>query len=242
MGVPRRCPSALLLMLAASVSARAQSAPNTYGTLQESYVHIPAIAFQGLNPGDAAHTTGIGGISGFVTRYGSGDSSLAAPLTLPSGALITSIKFQYCDLNQASNRSFLVLAVSNFEGYVIATSPFIYSEYGGCSETYTDVAADGLVVDNNMYAYHLAFYNNIGDGTEAIAGVVIGYRLQVSPAPAVPHFTDVPTDHPYFQFIEALYTSGITGGCGGGNYCPNNPVTRGQMAVFLAKALGLHFP
>jgi hypothetical protein len=25
-------------------------------------------------------------------------------------------------------------------------------------------------------------------------------------------------------------------------YCPDQPVTRGQMAVFLAKALGLHFP
>jgi hypothetical protein len=51
----------------------------------------------------------------------------------------------------------------------------------------------------------------------------------------------VPTSHPYFQFIQALAASGITGGCGGGNYCPDNPVTRGQMAVFLAKALGLQF-
>jgi hypothetical protein len=39
--------------------------------------------------------------------------------------------------------------------------------------------------------------------------------------------------------VEAIWASGLTGGCGGGNFCPNNPVTRGQMAVFLAKALGL---
>jgi hypothetical protein len=52
----------------------------------------------------------------------------------------------------------------------------------------------------------------------------------------------VPTSHPFFQYIEALAGSGITGGCGNGNYCPDNPVTRGQMAVFLAKALGLNFP
>ncbi|MGH9380129.1 MAG: hypothetical protein ACRD2Z_05905 [Thermoanaerobaculia bacterium] len=31
-------------------------------------------------------------------------------------------------------------------------------------------------------------------------------------------------------------------GCCGGNYCPNALVTRGQMAAFLAKALGLHWP
>lgn len=41
--------------------------------------------------------------------------------------------------------------------------------------------------------------------------------------------------------LRALNAAGITAGCGGGNYCPNNPVTRGQMAVFLAKALGLQF-
>ena len=48
--------------------------------------------------------------------------------------------------------------------------------------------------------------------------------------------------HPFFQHVEALATSGITAGCGGGNFCPDHPLTRGQMAVFLAKALGLHWP
>jgi hypothetical protein len=72
--------------------------------------------------------------------------------------------------------------------------------------------------------------------------VIIGYRLQVSPAPQFADFNDVPTTHPFFQFIEALYASGITAGCGGGNYCPDSPLTRGQMAVFLAKALGLQWP
>jgi hypothetical protein len=37
------------------------------------------------------------------------------------------------------------------------------------------------------------------------------------------------------DWIEALASEGITGGCGGGNYCPGNPVTRAQMAVFLLK-------
>jgi len=56
-------------------------------------------------------------------------------------------------------------------------------------------------------------------------------------------FNDVPTGHPFFQFIEALAASGITAGCGDGtDFCPNAPLTRGQMAVFLSKALGLHWP
>ena len=52
----------------------------------------------------------------------------------------------------------------------------------------------------------------------------------------------MPTSHPFFQYIEALKASGITGGCGGGNYCPGSALTRGQMAVFLSNALGLHWP
>jgi hypothetical protein len=67
------------------------------------------------------------------------------------------------------------------------------------------------------------------------------YTLQVSPAPSVATFSDVPTGHPFFQVVEALAASGITVGCGGGNFCPDAPLTRGQMAVFLSVVLGLHF-
>jgi hypothetical protein len=51
----------------------------------------------------------------------------------------------------------------------------------------------------------------------------------------------VPTTHPLYQFIEALYNSNITGGCSVSPplYCPDAPVTRGEVAVFLATALGL---
>jgi hypothetical protein len=67
------------------------------------------------------------------------------------------------------------------------------------------------------------------------------YQLQVSPAPGTPTFSDVgPSDFAY-QHIEALSAAGITAGCGGGNFCPSNTVTRAQLAVFLSKALGLHF-
>ena len=37
--------------------------------------------------------------------------------------------------------------------------------------------------------------------------------------------------------INALAESGITGGCGPRQYCPSQPVTRGQMAAFLYRAL-----
>jgi hypothetical protein len=37
-------------------------------------------------------------------------------------------------------------------------------------------------------------------------------------------------------WIKQLAAEGITGGCGSGNYCPEAPVTRAQMAVFLLRS------
>ena len=47
-------------------------------------------------------------------------------------------------------------------------------------------------------------------------------------------FLDVACPSQFADWIEQLSAEGITGGCGGGNYCPLNAVTRGQMAAFLA--------
>jgi hypothetical protein len=52
-------------------------------------------------------------------------------------------------------------------------------------------------------------------------------------------FGDVPCPSTFANWIEQLNTEQITGGCGGGNYCPSNANTRGQMAVFLTKTFKL---
>ncbi len=57
-----------------------------------------------------------------------------------------------------------------------------------------------------------------------------------TPPPCTGVFADVPCPSTFANWIEALAAEGITGGCGGGNYCPGNPVRRDQMAVFLLKA------
>lgn len=44
---------------------------------------------------------------------------------------------------------------------------------------------------------------------------------------------------PFYADIMWLVAEGITGGCAAGAFCPNDPVTRGQMASFLTRALGL---
>jgi hypothetical protein len=53
---------------------------------------------------------------------------------------------------------------------------------------------------------------------------------------ATPHFTDVGSGDFGFKWIQKMSELGITAGCGGGQYCPNDPVTRGQMSIFVIRA------
>jgi hypothetical protein len=60
------------------------------------------------------------------------------------------------------------------------------------------------------------------------------------PACAPPNtFNDVPETSPFCRWIEELAARGVVSGCGGGNYCPTDPVTREQMGVFLTETFGL---
>jgi hypothetical protein len=54
-----------------------------------------------------------------------------------------------------------------------------------------------------------------------------------------PAFSDVPASSPFCRWIEELVRRGATIGCGNGNYCPAEPVTREQMAVFVSATFGL---
>jgi hypothetical protein len=64
-----------------------------------------------------------------------------------------------------------------------------------------------------------------------------------NPPPATgTRFADVPASYWAARWIEQLAADGVTGGCGGGNFCPDLAVTRGEMAVFLATAFHLPLP
>jgi len=62
------------------------------------------------------------------------------------------------------------------------------------------------------------------------------HGLCYTPPPCQGDFADVPCPSTFANWIEALADEGISGGCGGGNFCPTNPVRRDQMAPFLLKA------
>ncbi len=59
-----------------------------------------------------------------------------------------------------------------------------------------------------------------------------------------PTFTDVPFTHMFSKYIEAFHGAGITTGClqSPKKYCPDANVTRGEMAVFIERAMGNYAP
>ncbi len=80
-----------------------------------------------------------------------------------------------------------------------------------------------------------------GSPVNGFGGARIFWERQVSPKPGTASFSDVPTTSALFQFVEALHAAGITNGYPDGRFGVNDPITRGQMAVFLSVALGLHW-
>ncbi len=50
-----------------------------------------------------------------------------------------------------------------------------------------------------------------------------------------PYFVDVPANDFAFKWVQRMKQDNVTSGCGVGAYCPNSPVTRGDMAVFVMR-------
>lgn len=65
--------------------------------------------------------------------------------------------------------------------------------------------------------------------------IVLALVLLAAPAIALAshQFSDVPSSHLFHYDVDAIRDAGVTGGCGGGKFCPGAFVTRGQMAAFL---------
>jgi hypothetical protein len=180
--------------------------------------------------------------TGFGALYCSGgDCTLYAGLFLPAGALVSSIELEACDADAGGGVGAILYRTGKLETSLTALATTATGGSPGCI-TATGTLASAHTIDNVNNTYFVQVDITGGTLATRLHAVRVLYNLQVSPAPATSTFGDVPTSHPFFQFVEALVASGITAGCGGGNYCPDAPLTRGQMAVFLSKALGLHFP
>ncbi len=214
-----------------------------------NYLVIPSAAFMPLDAGLSFSV----GADGYIST-----SSLVglfrAPVELPAGASVVNV----CVFTRDESATFP--AQVQWEAFEMgdAAAPPRYQLLGygqtdaagtpGYGMTCADLAAPTLVrklgdLDGDGHSHYI-WYQVSASAYAGVTfgGAVITWLRTVSPAPATATFGDVPTNFLYFRAIEALAASGITGGCGNGNFCPNQTVTRGEMAAFFARALGLHWP
>jgi hypothetical protein len=221
--------------------------PNSAWGTQNGVRWIPAVQFTGRLTSTAPALTYYGphfyyapGVAG-TARY-------FAPLDLEPGLYVYQIWCLYYDDSTTNNLRFsLQKGISNY-----STGSASYTENGvtstsGATAGVQAIMLSGLtpftyrVYDGNFttWAYYLTA--DVAADT-SFAGCRVWYNRQVAPGPATATFTDVPTSSPYFKYVEAFYASGVIAGCGGGNYCPNAGVTRGQLAIFLGATLGMGYP
>jgi hypothetical protein len=79
-------------------------------------------------------------------------------------------------------------------------------------------------------------YNNTTRG-QLCKIVVVGFDLPINTAGG-PHFTDVPTTNPFYDYIETAYNGGIISGYSDNTFRWGNNVTRGQLSKIVVIASG----
>ncbi len=188
-------------------------------------------------------------------RYAtSGTSNLyfEANINLPEGARLSGIRFFFIDNSSTAEMILWYCYVwTDIYGQnplfncpksaTTSGAPGTTTHWMPINETIDyrqDINNDGQIEFVN---YIVMFQVGEASTAQAFRGVRLFWYRQVSPSPTTATFSDVPTSHPAFRYVEALAASGIVQGCGNGKYCPGQYVTRGQMAVYLSIALGLHW-
>jgi hypothetical protein len=238
--------AAILVVLACGPAlARANATgrsdgPTTYGGADTSYV-IGAYDFDVYNSSNSVYW----GYPGTGARYMPTGNPLAgfASVHLPNGAVVTRIELQGCDFSATGDLRATLFSNATAGGIEAETVHGLVETTGSPGCGYFSASLPPATASNEARAYYVQVSHGSNDPNTRFSAVRLFYHLQVSPSPAVATFpVDVPTTHPFFRFIVALAAAGITGGCGPGAYCPDAALTRGQMAVFFATALGLHFP
>ena len=223
------------------VSQAARTArPEAYGTASLTMVQVAASRCAPI-----AGTTATSAGEGYV-HPASGVGYFDCPLNLPTGSKLARIDVLTHDASDAGAMT-IILGVCPIQAPgALCTGLGLNSSTGTAAAPFdgkVQLNLGGAVIDKtaNLYIARVGISSTTGD--VKFRQVDVYYQLQIStPAPATQTFGDVPPSYTYYKAIEALAASGITGGCGAGNFCPGSNITRGEIAVFFARALGLNFP
>jgi hypothetical protein len=225
--------SALKPLLTSSVE------PKEFGSQDDTRTVVSATSFEwAFDGGPYQWANAVSPVLGVYSANPQLDQHYYASLDVPSGAIIDAI-----GLNSASDTDG-VLGVALWQKSRYDVSPVLLAGFSAPAHDWdTDFFTVSIQIPNHVdNSLFLDVEQAPNPNQQSFGWVEVWWHRTVSPPPSTATFADVPTTHPFFQFIEAIYAAGITAGCGGGNFCPDQAITRKQEAAFLSKALGLHWP
>ena len=110
--------------------------------------------------------------------------------------------------------------------------------YNGSEQPFRDVPTSHPFYHYIMTAWRDNIITGYDDGTfRPYANVTRGQIAKIAVESARmedmssdgPSFTDVPTNHTFYQYIETAYANGILNGYADGTFRPFNDATRGQI-------------
>jgi len=120
-------------------------------------------------------------------------------------------------------------------GYIrVGTFADVLPGYWAWSQVEACAAAD--IVGGYSDGYHPEEAVTRAQMAVYISRALAGGDAGVPTGPAIATFTDVPVNHWAFRYVEYAYARHIVGGYWNG-YLPRRVVDRGQMAVFVARAI-----
>ena len=168
---------------------------------------------------------------GTVSVINAGTNGVVATIPVgsqPHGAAVNPAGTYLYVTNDGNNT---LSVIDTHANGVVATVPLGNGPFG------VSVTADGNDVyianeqDNTISVISTSSNSLVANIFLSSGAVVFGSFLSAGT------FSDVPSSYTEYPHIEAIYSMGITIGCGNGDYCPSEDVTRDQMAAFIIRAL-----
>lgn len=216
---------------------------------------IPVQAFVPID--DLQQFSAQGGQIGYVGPRLASPITMWAPLSVPVGVAVEEICVHVIDGSAAAQVAVDLYVALTFTGGSIPTPTVLATKSSGIAanpggaKICLEPAIGGFAfpwlvrtVEPEGTGPTLQYFlRAVVDPGLGLGPAVVKWTRGVSPAPDTATFADVPTNDDYFQQIEAIAASGAMASCDGGpNFCPDAPVSRKQLALVLARALGVYWP
>jgi len=182
----------------------------------------------------------ISGISGVIAHY---DGTDFTPVNNPGTHFINGI-------NMLSQNEGWIVGGGGTTLHYLDTPPTPSPTATPCPMSFTDVHETDYFYEAVRYLYCRGVVSGYGSvflpnnlttrgQLTKIVTLAEGWTAYIPPTPT---FQDVPTDHPFYQYIETAYHQGIISGysCGTGclEFRPGATVTRGQLCKIIVLAEG----